>query len=177
MEGAMKRKLLAVAVGSALAAGSALAENKTLSDYSLNSSGPINQNVSFESGARSTSGSFTDTFYFYFSSGWVASTASASGNQNSSSGLNVDFGTPTLNTVSGSDINNGAVSFFFTDAVAGSLSAPVYTLVVTGNADAGSIYGGSLNVALTPVPEPQTLALMLAGFGAIGFAFRRRAQA
>jgi hypothetical protein len=123
-EDAVNRKVLAVAAGLALAAGSALAEDKTISDNSLNSSGPINQNVSFESGVRAVSGAFTDTFYFYFSSGCVASTASGTGNQNSSSGLDVNFGTPTLNTVSGSFVNSGAVSFCFTDAVAGSSSSP-----------------------------------------------------
>jgi hypothetical protein len=48
---------------------------------------------------------------------------------------------------------------------------------VTGTADAGSIYGGALNVALTPVPEPQTLALLLAGLGVIGWVAKRRASA
>lgn len=36
---------------------------------------------------------------------------------------------------------------------------------------------GSINPTVTPVPEPETYALMLAGLGAVGFMSRRRKQA
>lgn len=37
--------------------------------------------------------------------------------------------------------------------------------------------GGAFNFGVTPVPEPETYALMLAGLGVIGFVARRRRQA
>lgn len=48
-----------------------------------------------------------------------------------------------------------------------------HTITVTGRAPTGAgSYGGNIN--LTAVPEPGTWAMMLVGFGAVGFAMRRR---
>lgn len=50
-----------------------------------------------------------------------------------------------------------------------------YYITVTGTANGaqGGIYNGAISVS--PVPEPETLAMMLAGLGAVGFiAMRRR---
>lgn len=49
----------------------------------------------------------------------------------------------------------------------------VITIDGTGN-EPGSIYSG--NLSATSVPEPATWAMMLAGFGLIGFAMRRQRQ-
>lgn len=77
----------------------------------------------------------------------------------------------------GDDVNKGAWSF---DGTTGSttnsvtLSAGSYFYSVTGWAS--GIAGGqyTLASAITPVPEPETLAMMLAGLGAVGFLARRR---
>ena len=55
------------------------------------------------------------------------------------------------------------------------LSAGSYTLHITGTSDAynTSTYGGTLTFS-TPVPEPETYAMLLAGLGALGFLARRR---
>lgn len=56
------------------------------------------------------------------------------------------------------------------------LSAGNYVLNVTGKitGNLGGSYGGVLEAATAPVPEPETYALMLAGLGAVGFMARRR---
>ena len=71
--------------------------------------------------------------------------------------------TPALN-VPGGDY------WTFTEA---GLAAGSHTISVTGNAH-GSSY--TANVVVTPVPEPETYALMLAGLVAVGFTARRRMQ-
>ncbi len=58
-------------------------------------------------------------------------------------------------------------------AAATSLLAGSHTLTIMGTAgDFGATYGG--NIVATTVPEPETLAMMLAGLGALGFLARRR---
>ena len=47
-----------------------------------------------------------------------------------------------------------------------------YTLVVSGTSDSSSAYTGA--ITLSPVPEPETFALLSAGLGMMGFMIRRR---
>jgi hypothetical protein len=60
-------------------------------------------------------------------------------------------------------------AYYFTD---GAFSQPGHyeSLVL------GSTQAGTLDVALTAVPEISTWAMMVSGFGAVGFAMRRRKQ-
>jgi hypothetical protein len=69
--------------------------------------------------------------------------------------------TPLLNTGGGD---------YWTFAASG-LTAGEHYIKVTGT-PLGSSY--TANVVLTPVPEPETYALLLGGLGAIGFMARRR---
>jgi hypothetical protein len=69
--------------------------------------------------------------------------------------------------------NNGVT--VSTQVLSGSTTLPAGTfqLKISGVADAGGAsYGG--NIVATPVPEPETLAMMLAGLGAVAFLAGRR---
>jgi hypothetical protein len=54
------------------------------------------------------------------------------------------------------------------------LGAGTYTLTVQGTRGAIGSYGGNVAFEAAAVPEPATWALMLLGFGAIGWQLRRR---
>ncbi|NHZ90355.1 PEP-CTERM sorting domain-containing protein [Massilia sp. CCM 8733] len=55
-----------------------------------------------------------------------------------------------------------------------SLNAGTYTLQVKGSILGNTVGRYSTNIALAPVPEPETYAMMLAGLGLLGFTARRR---
>jgi hypothetical protein len=63
----------------------------------------------------------------------------------------------------------------FTNVAAGSAT---YDWVHIGSGLTGltSAFFDNLNVAITPIPEPEAYAMLLAGFGLLGFAARRRKQ-
>ena len=57
------------------------------------------------------------------------------------------------------------------------LDAGTYTLTINGNNSSTGSLGGTVTInAVNAVPEPGTWAMMLIGFGAAGFAMRRRRQ-
>jgi hypothetical protein len=52
--------------------------------------------------------------------------------------------------------------------------AGIYTLTVQGTRGDSGSFGGNVAFEAAAVPEPATWAMMLLGFGAIGFSLRRR---
>jgi len=81
-------------------------------------------------------------------------------------------GVPLL--LGGSSQSNNGVTVA-TQILAGSTTLPAgfYQLKVSGTAvGATASYGG--NIVATPVPEPETYAMLLAGLGVVGFLARRR---
>jgi hypothetical protein len=90
-------------------------------------------------------------------------------------GQDVDFLSLTLTGPTGpltfSQVN--ADPFEIWTISTGELNAGSYTLTLVGsNSAAAGTYSG--NIALAPVPEPETYALMLAGIAAVGFVVMRR---
>jgi len=69
-------------------------------------------------------------------------------------------------------VNSPPVVVSLLSGFAGMLTPGNYSLTISGNAGSGASYGG--NVVLTPIPEPETYALMLAGLGVVGFVAARR---
>jgi hypothetical protein len=70
-------------------------------------------------------------------------------------------------------ISAGGITSDFFSYSAALITPGLHSISVYGDA-LGSSYHG--NVVLTPVPEPETYALMLAGLGVGGFLLRRRRQ-
>ena len=96
----------------------------------------------------------------------------------STSSLSVDFTSAILTLTSdGSTVatltsafDNGTTEFWQVSGV--TLGAGQYTLLVDGdNSDTGALEG---SITINAVPEPATWGMMLLGFGAVGFAMRRR---
>ncbi len=55
------------------------------------------------------------------------------------------------------------------------LDTHIYELIVTGDYSGSSEFGSYAgNIAISPIPEPETYAMLLVGLGLIGFAARRR---
>lgn len=78
-------------------------------------------------------------------------------------------GTQIFNPANGNqtDPNTNPVVLFLLD---GADASAFETLRLTSNTNAFEVD----NIAVNPVPEPATWAMMLLGFGAVGFAIRRR---
>jgi hypothetical protein len=122
--------------------------------------------------------SFVDTYFFIVDADGLGSGSVST----SLSGLltallnptNVDFssvtinGTPVPKSPTGDIETAGITNYPVTNG------APNF-LVISGTARGNGSYGGNLTFTPTPsVPEPATWAMMLLGFGAVGFGMRRR---
>lgn len=118
---------------------------------------------------------FSDRFDFNLSTGGniVADLLSLSGN--AKNGLDITgyalYGTSGLIT-NGTQLSTGLTDQW--SLTSNALSAGSYYLLVTGSSmsnSAGKFYG---SVAVSPVPEPATYGMLIAGLGLIGFMGRRR---
>ncbi|MCX7291370.1 FxDxF family PEP-CTERM protein [Janthinobacterium sp.] len=125
-------------------------------------------------------GAFTDTFTFTpdatFGSTAQAFLANLSVTGSDASSINF----------SGANLNGIALTGFGGPTVFGYAQGQVLAqtsllfngpmvLTVMGSSNGGS-YGGTFNLNLAPVPEPETYGMLLAGLGVLGFLARRRKQ-
>ena len=72
------------------------------------------------------------------------------------------------------EIDDDGTNEFWRLANPVNLAASQYTLSINGNNSGAGSLGGSITIRQAAVPEPATWAMMLIGFGAVGFALRRR---
>ena len=122
--------------------------------------------------------SFTDTVTFTTPTGYNSVSAILNSTFNTSNPLtNLNFSSVTL--------NNGSSNFAFNvvNGVFDSASREMIPLTagtsnlltINGTTFGDASYSGTLSFGATAaVPEPATWALMLLGFGAVGFSMRRR---
>lgn len=161
-------KLSHLAAAAAIALGSASASAIDLGSLNLATGSAFFGNTP-------VAGSFTDTLTFTIT---TTSFFNASVTTVVNGAQDVDFTTIRVTGTGGSifnltQVNPDPIELWATPAAGFTLTAGTYTMTLTGsNSAAIGSYAG--NVAVTPVPEPHSLALLLAGMGALGFMVRRR---
>lgn len=148
---------------------------------SVDVTGPTGSDVNFSLGYSDSgvSNPFTETLTFMntlagFYGVTLTTTASAAGATN-----DVDITSAFL--TGGSIVGSVSLATLFNNDVIESyglsnlfLSSGTYTLTITGSRGTTGSFGGNVSFAAGAVPEPATWAMMLLGFGTVGFAMRRR---
>jgi opacity protein-like surface antigen len=171
----MKKFLLAGAVALA-----ALASPATAADFNLGTLTDVSNNYGNQDvlvGTPNAPVQFTDNFNFTVGGGFnlqsVSITTNYTGDNGGAVASNIDFievllnGTPLVFT-QGPNAQTETASL---------LNQPVLgnnTITVRGTARGDGAYSGVLTLGVSAVPEPATWAMMLVGFGAVGYSMRSR---
>jgi hypothetical protein len=177
------KSLVAITMAAAATLGAASAEAATFPVGSPNFTATAGAGGTFSGAFKNTgiaAGEFSDTFTFTLptsglGSGTVTTSVTDLGSVN-----DLDFTSVTINGFAAllTKTNEGRFEVAFVNnvpIVAGELNR----LVVNGLSRGNGAYGGQ--ATFTPVnsavPEPATWAMMIMGFGVVGYAMRRRRTA
>ena len=167
----MRKFVLAAAMSAAavLSSTSASAQTVTITGPSGTFG---NDTVNCDSGAPTGPCSFTDTINFTTPSGYQLLNSTLSASETSDPLTFISFSSITLNGVSFDEVATGTADFYrlFNQLLT---SGGLNTILVSGTTGGNAAYSGTLTFAAA-VPEPGTWAMMLLGFGAIGFSMRRK---
>jgi hypothetical protein len=126
-------------------------------------------------------GTLADVTTFAFNVS-VASTVTWSATSTTSDDFTTHLGSATLELLSGATVVDSSAFFkigssYFASLGPDSITAGAYTIAVIGASGTAAI-SETANVTAASVPETSAWTMMLAGFGALGFAgYRRRAVA
>lgn len=99
-------------------------------------------------------------------------------------GNTVDFGTPIVIDSFGQGfwgngtpiLNGSSTGFFGSGEVHGVIRLPGSFDSITFTHTSENWHGFTVGVAIAPIPEPETYAMLLAGLGLLGFAARRKKE-
>jgi len=172
----MRKLLLGVVGATALAVGSAAGAVVTVDSQTTVVSGPAtvaNTTTIGFTEAMLSSPTFMETVVFTNTLAGLYSITLTT------SSPDVDFTSAFLAGLGGPynlvEIDDDGTNEFWRLANPVTLDASTYTLSINGNNSGAGSLGGSITIRqANAVPEPATWAMMLIGFGAVGFAMRRR---
>ena len=168
------RKLLLTVLGSAAAFAVAPAANAAQFLTITGPSGTFGDDAVTCGTGTSGPCSFTRTFSFITPAGFNLASVDISSVATIDPLTNIDFSSVTLNGVNFNVISTGVQEFrnLLNQAL---ISGGNNIISVTGTTGGEAAFSGNLSFAATSaVPEPATWAMMLMGFGAVGYSMRRR---
>lgn len=172
----MKLKSTILAVALALSSASVLAENIS---FNVPLAGPApggNYSGSF-SLTHAIAGAFEDTFTFVPSVDGVVKGSLITTGVNSATSIHFTSGTINSIPFTFQDLGFGEYGFTTAAYASAPLILSVFGIAAPSLAAGSSIvasYSGNLAATVSPVPEPSTYAMMLAGLGLFGFIASRR---
>lgn len=118
--------------------------------------------------------SFTNVFNFMTPMGFNLASATISSIETANPATALDFSSVTLNGVEFTNAVSDGSEFrnLFNQAL---VQGADNTIRVAGTSGGNASFAGTLSfAAVSAVPEPATWAMMLIGFGAVGYSMRRR---
>jgi hypothetical protein len=167
----MRKVLLGAAAGAAMLLSSTGASAQTVSI--TGPSGTFgNTSVTCDNGNPTGPCAFTDTINFTTPSGFQLLNSTLSASETADPLTFISFSSITLNGVSFEQVATGTADFYrlFNQVL---VSGGNNVINIAGTTGGDAAYSGTLTFAAA-VPEPSTWAMMLLGFGAIGFSMRRK---